>query len=98
MEVRDSHFHADVKDLTDVLHRTLHGTGFVPKAANLKRFIPAFLVGLAVVIGIFWLLVQRRMDSGKSRATGLRRCSHETSCAELGIGTAARPDVGRRNE
>ena len=36
MEVRDSHFHADVKELTDVLHRTLHGTGFVSTGGEPK--------------------------------------------------------------
>lgn len=54
MEVRDSHFHTDAKQLTDVLHNTLHGTGLLPKELNLKRFFPALLVGAAVMIGVLW--------------------------------------------
>jgi len=81
MEVRDSHFHADVKELTDVLHHTLHGTGFVPKAANLKRFIPAFLVGLAVVIGIFWLLVQRKSGRPNAIAAGTEQSAQNPGSA-----------------
>ena len=81
MEVRDAHFHADVKELTDVLHHTLHGTGFVPKAANLKRFIPAFLVGLAVVIGIFWLLVQRKSGRPNAIAAGTEQSAQNPKSA-----------------
>ena len=66
MEVRDSHFHTDAKQLTDVLHSTLHGTGFLPKELNLKRFIPALLVGAAVMIGVLWLLFVQRQSVGRS--------------------------------
>jgi hypothetical protein len=59
MEVRDAHFHADVKELIDVLHRTLHGAGLLPEAVNRKRLIPAVVVGAAVIIGATWLLIQR---------------------------------------
>ncbi len=95
MEVRDSHFHADVKDLTDVLHRTLHGTGFVPKASNLKRFIPAFLVGLAVVIGMFWLLVQRRVvqrqdvERAASVAAATKQAAQNSGSAPPPVQTSA---------
>jgi hypothetical protein len=81
MEVRDSHFHADVKELTDVLHHTLQGTGFVSKAANLKRFVPVFLVGLAVVIGIFWLLVQRKGGRPNPVATGTEQSAQNSGSA-----------------
>ena len=59
VEIRDSSFHADVKGLTDVLHRTLHGTGLVPQGAKLKRLLPALLIGLIVIASVLWLLVQR---------------------------------------
>ena len=59
VEIRDANFHADVQGLTDVLHRTLHGTRFVPERAKLKWLLPASLVALAVIAGVVWLLVQR---------------------------------------
>jgi TIR domain len=59
VEIRDANFHADVKGLTDVLHGTLHGTGVAPQGAKLKRLLPALLIGLAVIAGVLWLLVQR---------------------------------------
>jgi hypothetical protein len=59
VEIRDSNFHADVKDLTDVLHRTLRGTGFAPQGAKLKRLLPVLLISLAVIASVLWLLVQR---------------------------------------
>jgi hypothetical protein len=60
MEIRDAHFHADVKDLTDVLHHTLHGTGFISPAANLRRFWPAFVAGAIVLIGLLWFVAVQR--------------------------------------
>ncbi len=62
MEVRDSRFHEDVKDLTDVLHGTLHGTGILPKAAGRRWFIPAVVLGLAVLTCIFWLQFAHHWD------------------------------------
>lgn len=59
VEIRDTNFHADVKVLTDVLHRTLHGTRFVPQGAKLKRLLPALLIAFAVIASVLWLLVQR---------------------------------------
>ena len=89
MEVRDSHFHADVKELTDLLHRTLHGTGFFSQAANLKRFIPAFLVGLAVVIGIFWLLVHGKGGPPNPVAAGTEQASQNSGSAPPSARTGA---------
>jgi hypothetical protein len=68
MEVRDSHFHADVKELTDVLHRTLHGTGFPVGGTNLKRLIPALIVGVAIVIGGLLFVQRHRMSSSAPAA------------------------------
>jgi TIR domain len=64
MEIRDAHFHADVKDLTDVLHHTLHGSGVISPAAKLKRFWPALVVGAVVVIGLLWFVVAQRQRAG----------------------------------
>ena len=59
VEIRDTNFHADVQALTDVLHRTLHGTRIVPQGAKLKRLLPASLIALTVIASVLWLLVQR---------------------------------------
>lgn len=59
VEIRDTNFHADAKGLTDVLHGTLHGTGFVLQGAKLKRLLPALLIGLVAIASVLWLLVQR---------------------------------------
>jgi hypothetical protein len=58
VEIRDTNFHADVKGLTDVLHRTLHATGFVPRGTRPKLLLPALLVGLAVIAIVLWLLIR----------------------------------------
>jgi hypothetical protein len=90
MEVRDSHFHADVKDLTDRL---------CPEGGEPKAIHPC--VSGRFSRGDRHVLAAGPAPGGSAarrRASGLRRCSHETSCAELGIGTAARPGVGGRNE
>lgn len=64
VEVRDTRFHEDAKDLVDVLHRTLHGTGLAPTEAKLKRFIPALLIAAVVIVGaLSWLLMNRQKAS-----------------------------------
>ncbi len=63
MEIRDTRFHDDAKELIDVLHGTLHGTGFLPKELNRKRFIPAFVLGAAVIFGGFALLLVHRQKA-----------------------------------
>jgi len=60
LEVRDTRFHEDAKELVEVLHRTLHGTSFLPKQARLNRLIPLLAIGGAVIIGAVWLFVQRQ--------------------------------------
>lgn len=58
LEVRDTRFHEDAKELIEVLHRTLHGTGFMPPEASLRRFRPALLIAAVVIVGaLSWLLV-----------------------------------------
>lgn len=94
MEVRDAHFHTDAKELTDVLHRTLHGTGFIPKEVNLKRFAPALLVAAALLIGVFWLLHNQRQKAAQS---GPSRGRHGASYPGYETCAASCPDLGRRN-
>ena len=60
MEVRDTHFHADVKDLTDVLHSTLHSGGSQPEQAGRKRLIPALLIAAVAILAMAWLLLAHR--------------------------------------
>jgi hypothetical protein len=65
VEVRDTRFHEDAKDLVDVLHRTLHGTH-----ANVKRFIPALLIFALVIVGaLSWQLLHRQKASADPPAT-----------------------------
>jgi len=71
VEIRDTSFHADVKALTDVLHRTLHATGFVPQGAKLKRLLAALLMALAVLGGVLWLLVQRHKGATPAPAANV---------------------------
>jgi hypothetical protein len=63
VEVRDTRFHEDAKDLIDVLHRTLHGNGFISGRASAKRLMPALLVFAVVIAGASWLLVQRHKSA-----------------------------------
>jgi len=88
MEVRDTHFHPDTKDLIDVLHRTFHGTGFTPKQVGRRRLIPALLVVIAIVIsGVAWLLVQRQ-KVGTSIAPAAGR---EQATQSAGLGSSSKP-------
>jgi hypothetical protein len=63
VEVRDTRFHEDAKDLVDVLHQTLHGTGLAPTEAKLKRFIPALLIAVVVLVAGAWLLLAHRQKA-----------------------------------
>ena len=69
VDVRDARFHEDAKDLTEVLHHTLHGSSFMP-AVGRKRLIPALIVGAAVIIGASWLLIHRQGTAQSDPATG----------------------------
>jgi hypothetical protein len=66
VEVRDTRFHEDAKDLVDVLHQTLHGTGLAPTEAKLKRFIPALLIVVMVLVAGAWLLLAHRQKAPSS--------------------------------
>ncbi len=66
MEVRDTRFHDDAKELIAVLHGTLHGTGFLPKQVSLKRLIPALLLGVVVLAAGAWLLLAQRQKASSS--------------------------------
>lgn len=59
VEIRDAHFHSDAQQLIDVLHKALHGIGFRPQEIDWKRFVPALLSALAVVILVFGFLLLR---------------------------------------
>jgi hypothetical protein len=85
MEVRDAHFHADAQQLVDVLHETLHGTGFLPKGANRKRLIPALLVGVAVMIGVIWLVIQPQ----KRQSLAAKSAANETSNSKQPVADVA---------
>ncbi len=64
VEIRDTRFHEDAKDLVDVLHRTIRGTGFLPKEGGLKRLIPALVIFAVVIAGaVSWLLLNRQKIS-----------------------------------
>ena len=43
MEVRDTRFHDDAQELIEVLHRTLHGTGFISEAGQPQAADPRTL-------------------------------------------------------
>ncbi|MFZ0704517.1 MAG: toll/interleukin-1 receptor domain-containing protein [Candidatus Korobacteraceae bacterium] len=69
VEIRDTRFHEDAKDLVDVLHRTLHGTGLAPTQAKLKRFLPVLLIFAVVIAGaVSWLLLNHRKAPGHPQA------------------------------
>jgi hypothetical protein len=56
VEIRDSHFHQDAQQLTQVLHGTLRGIGFRPEELATKRFALPLLVGAIAVAGAGILL------------------------------------------
>lgn len=60
VEVRDTRFHEDARDLVDVLHRTIHSAGFLPKEGSQKRLIPALLILLVAIVGAVWFLMLQR--------------------------------------
>jgi hypothetical protein len=71
IEIRDSHFHQDAQQLTHVLESILHGSGFRPAKWNVKRLIPALLVGAAVIIGSGVLLFRERQPAKTEALPGV---------------------------
>ena len=66
VEIRDTRFHEDAKDLVDVLHGTLHGTRVMPTGASVKRLTPALLIFAVVIAGaVSWLLLNRHKVSAE---------------------------------
>ena len=63
VEIRDTRFHEDAKDLVDVLHRTLHGTGLLPKQVSGKRLLPALLIAAVVLVAGAWLWFAHRQKA-----------------------------------
>jgi hypothetical protein len=49
VEVRDSHFHLDVQQLIDVLHRDLHDMDFGHRTVKIRRLVLALLSGIGVI-------------------------------------------------
>ena len=105
MEVRDTRFHEDAKELIDVLHRTLHGTGFIPKEVNLKRLVPALLVGAALIVGVLWLRfsgtepynrILQQQANKLHRVLDPNRCALQTSQAER-VAPRNPPQTSRAN-
>ena len=67
VEIRDSHFHQDARQLTDILHNTLHRTGFPPGRWSVKGLVPALLLG-TVIAGAGILLFHELRPPAPSKA------------------------------
>lgn len=92
VELRDTHFHEDAKDLVDVLRRTLHGTGLITKGAGLKRLVPAFVLGIVVLVAGAWLLRDRQKSpSTDPAAAGTGQPSAASTGSGSGAGTTTTP-------
>ena len=101
MEVRDTRFHDDAKELIAVLHRTLHGTGFLPKQASLKRLIPALLLGVVVLVAGAWLLLTQRQKAPSTNppASGTGQATQgATQTSGSGSGNTATPSANVAGE
>ena len=57
MDIRDSHFHPDARQLTDVLHRDFQGSGFGLRTPRFNRFVPTILSGAGVIIILAGFLI-----------------------------------------
>jgi hypothetical protein len=60
VEVRDTHFHQDAEQLTEVLRRTLHGSGLRGVLTSNWRMIAALVAGLAAIVVVIGILLFRR--------------------------------------
>ena len=68
VEIRDSHFHQDAQELTQVLRGSLHGLGLRPEKANVKRLVPV-LLGAVVIVGAGILFVHERQAAAPPATT-----------------------------
>lgn len=69
VEIRDAHFHSDAQQLIEVLHKAVHGLDFRLETGRLRRFAPAFLSGVGVmVIALGILLFQRTRPANHAEA------------------------------
>ena len=50
VEIRDSHFHPDAQQLTDELHRDVHGIALGQRKPSLNRLVAALLSGVGAII------------------------------------------------
>lgn len=69
VEIRDAYFHSDAEHLAETLHKAVHGTGLDREAIQ-KRWVPALLVGLAVLVILLGVLLFRsKGPAGSSQAS-----------------------------
>ena len=57
MDIRDSRFHPDAQQLTDVLQRDFQGSGFGLRTPRFNRFVPTILSGAGVIIILAGFLI-----------------------------------------
>ena len=68
VDIRDTRFHEDARDLVDVLHGTLRGGSLLPKEGGLKRLIPALVIAAVIIIGAFtWTVLNRDKASANPK-------------------------------
>jgi TIR domain len=94
LEIRDVHFHPDAQQLIDVLHNTDHAAGFRPRNVQLKRFVPALLSGVGVIIiacGI--LLFEKNKPATRSDPNAVLKKEPASSGAPIPQVQAAKPAV-----
>jgi len=90
VEIRDTRFHEDAKDLVDVLHGTLHGTGLTSQGLSLKRLIPAIVLGAVMLIAGGWLLFAQRQKAA-SPTSGAAAAGQTQGLTGGGTGSTASP-------
>ncbi len=81
LEIRDTRFHDDAKELIDVLHQTLHDTGFVPRELHRKRLIPALVIAAVVIVGAASLLLVHQQRAAKPNPVGAGQAAPSTGAA-----------------
>jgi hypothetical protein len=79
MEVRDTHFYADGKDLTDVLRAKL-GSGVASPRTKLKRLVPVLATAVAAMLVAMWVLsAQSRKGASSEKGDAAQRTQTSSS-------------------